>query len=148
MVGGAPVEMNGAEGESEWRTKMTRITIRTMHGNRRTTPSGIEMLELPRNRIRLFKKLTDFGEIFSADFDISSSLGMVGVEGKRFFTLCRRSMVDNGQSGQVDRNGLWPRIEGLWRSCWVSLLVGWALKIASNQARRRSEDTRNPPNRI
>ena len=55
-------------------------------------PSGREMRELPLNRMRLLKML-NLGDIFSADFDISSSLGIAAVFGNRFLTPCKNSIV-------------------------------------------------------
>ena len=56
------------------------------------TPNGIEMLELPFNRMRLFKKLSR-GDIFSVVFEMSSYVGIVGLVGRRFFRPCIKSIA-------------------------------------------------------
>lgn len=73
-------------GESGCLTKRTSIKIKTMQGKIRTMPRGIEMRELPFNRMRLLKNPIR-GEIFSVDFARSSNFGIAAAEGKRFFTL-------------------------------------------------------------
>ena len=67
-------------------TNSTNINTTTMHGNRRTTPRGIEMLELPRNRSGRRKNASLEVALV---FVLSSSIkGRFGDEGKRFRTLC------------------------------------------------------------
>ncbi len=57
-----------------------------MHGNNRTTPRGIEILELPFNRSGRRKKANLDVNVF---FVFASSVeGRFGDEGSRFNTLC------------------------------------------------------------
>lgn len=64
------------------------------------TPSGIEIFELRRNRMRLLRKLSR-GDIFSADFEMSSYVGIVALVGRRCFRPCMKSMVKD-QSPEVE----------------------------------------------
>lgn len=86
IVGGAPAGIKSPPGESGCLTNRTSIKIMTTHGKMSTIPNGTEMRELPLSRMRLFKKLNR-GVIFSVVFEISSNLGIAGVEGKRFLTF-------------------------------------------------------------
>jgi len=52
----------------------------------------MEMRELPFNRMRRLKKL-NLGDSFSAVLEMSSYLGIAGVKGTRFLTLCMKSML-------------------------------------------------------
>jgi len=71
------------------------------------TPSGIEMLELPFNRMRLFKKLSR-GDIFSVVFEMSSYVGIVGLVGRRFFRPCIKSIAQTPVSKkQLVTSGQW-----------------------------------------
>lgn len=63
-----------------------------MHGNRRTNPSGIDILEFPFNRIRLRKNANlERTRLFSSFKSLSD--GMFGVEGSRFDTRCIHSIL-------------------------------------------------------
>jgi hypothetical protein len=66
-------------------TNSTNMHTTTMQGNKRTTPRGIEMLELPRNRSGR-RKNANLEVAFALVFS-SSINGMFGDEGKRFQTL-------------------------------------------------------------
>lgn len=55
----------------------------TIHGKRRTAPRGIEMEELPFNRIRRLRS-ANLGDIRSFCRDRSSRDGKVGEDGIRF----------------------------------------------------------------
>jgi hypothetical protein len=55
----------------------------TRHGNTKTNPSGIEMEELPFNRIRRLKK-ANLGKIWPFSREYSSRDGSAGADGKRF----------------------------------------------------------------
>lgn len=78
-----------------------RIVIKSMRGSRMTTPTGIDMRELPRSRMRRLKKLhlgvsrSAFAEIFSNCF------GKAGLAGNRFLTPCRKSIVDELPDSQA-----------------------------------------------
>ena len=85
IAGGVPAGINIPTPDLGCRTKSTKINTTTIHGNKRTTPSGIEMLELPFNRS---------GRLKNANLDVtfvlplsSSTIGN-GEEGIRFITLC------------------------------------------------------------
>lgn len=67
-------------------TNSTNINNTTMHGNKSTTPRGIEMLELPRNRNGR-RKNANLEVAFVFVFT-SSNEGRFGDEGRRFQTLC------------------------------------------------------------
>jgi len=69
-----------------WRANVTKINIITRAGNKRTTPRGIDMLELPFNRNGLLKN-AHLGEAFVLIFT-SSSDGRFGDLGSLFITLC------------------------------------------------------------
>lgn len=64
-----------------------------MHGNKSTTPSGMEMRELSFSRMRRLKKAIDLGDIFSALLERPSRVGIFCVEGIRFRTLWINSMA-------------------------------------------------------
>jgi hypothetical protein len=70
------------------RTNRTNINTTTIQGNSRTTPRGIEMLELPFNRSGRRKK-ANLDEIF-VFFLTSSKEGRFGDEGRRFKALCTK----------------------------------------------------------
>jgi hypothetical protein len=67
------------------RTNSTKIRTTTIQGNSKTTPSGIEILELPLNRKGLRKK-AHLDETFVFPLE-SSSVGSFGAVGNRFITL-------------------------------------------------------------
>jgi hypothetical protein len=85
MAGGAPAGIKMLTPDLGCRTNSTKINITTIHGNSRTTPRGIEMLELPLNRSGRRKKANlDVAFVF----DLTSSIeGRFGDEGIRFMTL-------------------------------------------------------------
>ena len=68
-------------------TNSTNINTTTMHGNKRTTPRGIEMLELTRSRNGRLKNASL--EVIFFDF-FSSTEGRLGEAGRRFSTLCTK----------------------------------------------------------
>lgn len=70
-------------GEEGCLTNRRRIRIITRHGNSKTKPSGIEMEELPFNRMRRLKK-ANLGRTWLFSREASSTDGSVGAEGKRF----------------------------------------------------------------
>jgi hypothetical protein len=74
IEGGAPAGNSNPPGFEGCRTTRTSIKIITMHGNRRTTPSGIDIFEFPRNRIRL-RKNANLAVQFSLSHDISPKEG-------------------------------------------------------------------------
>jgi hypothetical protein len=68
------------------RTNSTKINTTTMQGNNRTTPRGIEMLELPFN-LSGRRKNANLEETFV--FSLTSSIdGRLRADGIRFITLC------------------------------------------------------------
>jgi hypothetical protein len=72
------------------RTNSTKINTTTMQGNNRTTPRGIEMLELPLNRNGRRKNANlDVTFVFSLT---SSMKGRLGDEGMCFRTLWMNPM--------------------------------------------------------
>lgn len=84
IEGGVPAGMRIPPGEAGCRTKSSRIRTITRHGNSKTNPRGIEIEELPFNRIlRLKKANLDRLRPFSRD---ESSRGRLGVEGSHFVT--------------------------------------------------------------
>ena len=66
-----------------------------MHGNSRTNPNGIEIEELPFNRMRRRKK-DNPGNAWAFSFLISSKDGGFGDEGIRFTRLCMELMTAKG----------------------------------------------------
>lgn len=56
IAGGAPAGISILPGEFGCLTKRMRIRMTTMRGNNMTTPSGMEMAELPLKRSGLRKK--------------------------------------------------------------------------------------------
>ena len=74
-------------------TKRIMIMIITRHGNRSTSPSGIETDELPLSRI-LRRKKDNRGDVFSARRDRSSKLSRLSFAvGSLFVISCRKPMV-------------------------------------------------------
>jgi hypothetical protein len=91
-----------------WRTIITNIMITTIQGNKSTTPRGIEMFELRRNRSGRLKK-AHLGDTFLAFFLTSSSDGMLGDGGKRFITLCTKPIETVVLVVPLDRGVLLPQ---------------------------------------
>lgn len=56
IEGGEPAGTSMPPEEDGCRTKISTIKMIITHGNNNTKPNGIEMDELPRNRIRLRRK--------------------------------------------------------------------------------------------
>ncbi len=81
--GGAPAGISIRPGDDGCRTTKTSIKMITMHGKRRTAPRGMEMEELPFNRIRRLRSAS-LGDIRYFCRDRSSREGKVGEEGIRF----------------------------------------------------------------
>jgi hypothetical protein len=68
------------------RTNSTKINTTTIQGNSRTTPRGIDMLELPFNlsgRLKNASLEVTFVFVFASSIE-----GRFGDEGSRFRTLC------------------------------------------------------------
>ena len=75
------------------RTNSSKINSTTMQGNNSTTPSGIDMLELPFNRSGRRKKASlDDGLDFPFIFE-SSSVGRSADDGRRFMILCTKPIL-------------------------------------------------------
>ena len=90
IAGGAPAGIKMPTPDLGCRTNSTNINTTTMQGNNRTTPRGMEMLELPFNRR---------GRRKNANLEVALALvltpfidGRLGVEGMRFMTLCTNSI--------------------------------------------------------
>lgn len=95
MVGGAPAGIDNRPPFPVCLNTIMRIVINSMIGNRMITPIGIEMRELPRSRIRRLKKL-HLGVRYSAcAATFSNCFGKAGVDGNRFLTPCKKSMMPN-----------------------------------------------------
>jgi hypothetical protein len=94
MDGGAPEGMRMRPGEDGCLTKRKRMNTTTMHGNRSTKPSGIEMDEFPFSRIRR-RKNDNRGKVRPFSFLKSSRDGMFGVEGIRLTSPCTKPMVES-----------------------------------------------------
>jgi hypothetical protein len=88
IAGGAPAGIKIPTPDLGCRTNSTNINTTTIHGNSRTTPSGMEMLELPFNLNGLRKNANLEEALF---FVLPSSIeGRSGVVGSRFQTLCTK----------------------------------------------------------
>lgn len=86
MAGGAPAGIKIPTPDLGCRTNSTKINTTTIQGNSRTTPRGIEMLELPFNRSGRRKK-ANLDEALG--FVLTSSRGgRFTDDGTRFRTLC------------------------------------------------------------
>lgn len=91
MAGGAPAGINIPTPDLGWRTKSTKINTTTIHGKSKTTPRGIDMLELPFN-LRGRRKKANLEFVF--DLVLTSSIvGRGGDVGSLFITLCTKPMV-------------------------------------------------------
>lgn len=91
IAGGAPAGIKMPTPELGCRAKSTNINTTTMQGKSKTTPSGMDMLELPFNLSGLLKKASR--EVFLG-FDLLSSIwGSSGAVGIRFHTLCTKPIV-------------------------------------------------------
>jgi len=90
--GGAPAGISILPGDEGCRRNKTRINIMTIHGNKRTSPKGIEMEELPFKRMRRRKK-ANRGESRSALRDTSSREGRLGEFGRCFASFCTKLMI-------------------------------------------------------
>jgi hypothetical protein len=90
IAGGAPAGIILRTGDEGFRTNSTKMNTTTIQGNRRTTPRGTEMLELPFNRKGRRKNASlDMNLLFGRD---SSFKGRVGGGGRRFSALLTRSI--------------------------------------------------------
>jgi len=98
IAGGAPAGINMPTPDLGCLTNSTKIKTTTMHGNKRTTPNGIAMLELPLNLSGRRKKANL--EVCLGFILTSSITGRLGAEGKRFQTLCTKPI-----DGDVFVNG-------------------------------------------
>jgi hypothetical protein len=133
MAGGAPAGIKMPTPDLGWRTKSTRINTTTIHGKRSTTPSGIEMLELPFKRSGRRKK-ANLEEAF--DFVLTSSTdGRLGAEGKRFRTLCTKPI---GTVVGVDFLGGRDSDIGVSGRSWIGNPVG-AAGITRSTEKRKDE---------
>lgn len=80
-------------GEAGCRTNSTKMNTTTIHGESRTTPKGIEMLELPFKRSGRRKNVSlDVILFFDPDREESSFNGRAGTEGRRFSALLTTSI--------------------------------------------------------
>jgi hypothetical protein len=106
MDGGAPEGIRMRPGEDGCLTKRKRMNTTTIHGNRSTKPSGIEMDELPFSRIRR-RKNDNRGKVRPFSFLKSSRDGMFGVEGIRLTSPCTKPMAESVTS--VDNHTTFSR---------------------------------------
>lgn len=91
MDGGTPAGINIPTGDEGCRTNSTKISTTTMHGNSRTTPRGMEMLELPFNRSGRRKNASLDVTFFFEELSFTSSItGSGGAEGILLRTLCTK----------------------------------------------------------
>jgi hypothetical protein len=81
MDGGAPAGMRMPPGEDGCLTKIRTIKIITTHGKSKTMPSGIEIEEFPRSRMRLRRKANRTDWPFSRE--TSSKEASAGARGMR-----------------------------------------------------------------
>lgn len=81
IEGGVPAGIKIPPGEAGCRTKRSRISTITRHGNSKTRPRGIEIDELPFRRILRRKKANLGWWPFSLG---ASSNGRLGALGSRF----------------------------------------------------------------
>ena len=89
MAGGAPAGIKMPTPDLECRITSTKIKIRTMQGKSRTTPRGMENLELPLSRNGRLKKASLADTLVF--FLTSSTEGRSAfAEGMRFHTLCTK----------------------------------------------------------
>jgi hypothetical protein len=87
----------------------------TMHGKRRTTPKGIETLELPFKRIGRRKNASlDVILFFDPDCEESSFNGRAGTEGRRFSALLTTS-IEAKLLCLVVRGAYEEKEEDVWR---------------------------------
>lgn len=111
MDGGAPAGIRMPTPDLGCRTNSTKINTRTIQGNSRTTPRGIEILELPLNRSGRRKKANlDEALVFVLT---SSKDGILGVEGRRFSALCMNPIdtISSTSVGEAAYKGLdLPRV--------------------------------------
>lgn len=96
MDGGAPAGIINPPGEDGCRTISTIINIMTIHGNRSTAPSGIEIFELPFSRMRLLKN-DNLGINRSFSSVKSTREGRDGVDGSRLIRFPPNPMVATNQ---------------------------------------------------
>lgn len=110
------------------------VTIKTIitQGNINTTPSGIETLELPRNRIRLRRKAKG-DNLAPFSRDTSSMDASAGAEGRRLTmrrTIFMVAIKPQGlvketiSQGRVEMNCLLNNIEGDPLCYWLKRTVG------------------------
>lgn len=91
MAGGAPAGINILPGDAGCLTNRTSMKMTTMHGNISTTPSGMEMLELPFNR-KGRRKNASLDEFLVFVFN-SSIVGILGDGGRRLRARRTTSMA-------------------------------------------------------
>lgn len=92
MVGGAPAGINMPPVEEGCRTIRIRIRMMTIHGNRSTAPSGIDIFEFPFKRIRRRKK-ANLDDIRSFSCEGSFNGGGFAVDGIRFTSFWTKPIV-------------------------------------------------------
>jgi hypothetical protein len=95
IAGGAPAGIKIPTPDFGCLTNNTNINTTTIHGNKSTTPNGIDMLELPFN-LRGFLKNANLLEVagFRAGLEVfSSTEGSSSGVGTRFHTLCTKLIM-------------------------------------------------------
>jgi len=103
IEGGVPAGIRMPPGDEGCRTKRSRMKTITRQGNSKTNPRGIEMDELPFNRMRRRKK-ANRGEAWPFSRETSSK-GRLGALGSR---LVMRWMKLMGAMGTRVEDPTWP----------------------------------------
>ena len=89
IEGGAPAGTINRPGPEGCRTKIMRIRIITSKGNNKTTPNGIDIFELPFNRI-LRRKKANLGDNRSCcldNFSIPGTFSRLSADGSLLVRL-------------------------------------------------------------
>jgi len=94
IAGGAPAGINILPGEAGCLTNRTSMKTTTMHGKTSTTPSGMDMLELPFNRKGRLKNAS-LDEFLLFVFN-STIVGILGGVGRRLRARRTTSMTAGG----------------------------------------------------
>lgn len=109
MDGGAPAGMRMPPGEDGCLTKIRTIKIITTHGKSKTMPSGIEMEEFPRSRMRLLRKANRTDWPFSRE--ASSNDASAGARGMRL-TMRRTIFMVATKAPEMVRASGPPSVQG------------------------------------
>lgn len=126
MVGGVPAGTRRRPGEDGCRKKSIAISNITMHGNKRTNPSGIDIFELPFIRMRRLKRENrgSEGSLFSLfhSFFHSFTEGKLAEEGMPFLSRCRKLIIADSVP---------VRLHAQWPHCWTTRIFPHSLMKSS-----------------